>query len=264
MAPNRIVKLMVVLVVTFGLPLLSSASENLKTSVSAEKIHIRNETDQPVTIALAPEVINRIHGPEPIIKINAPQTLALEVEYQGNDAFIILGKTAKLGVIYVITQTNDVFTIEIIPDKKVKARVINLDASKSHARANRVRFAKLDRETAAVDLIRSAFADTIPDSFNVIPKSSEIKAIEHLKILQRRTITIDGVPLRLNEYLVTIEPLSAISEMPVEERTFLTPKLTHTPTAIALGRSLSGFVNGKVVIRHGKHVRLFIVEQTQD
>jgi hypothetical protein len=261
MAHRAIIKFIVVLMVTFGLPLVSLAS---KTAATGDISHTHNMVGRHMTIALAPAVINRIHGPEPIKKINAPQSLALDVEYQGNDAFIILGKKAKPGVIYIITRTDEVFSIEILPDKGVKARLINLDFSKSQSRANRIKFAKLDQETAAVDLIRNAFADTIPDSFNVTPKNSEIKAIKHLKILQRRTVSIDGVPLELNEYLVRIAPLSGISEMAVEERTFLVPKLTRNPTAIALGRDLARYVNGKVVLRRGQYLRLFIVEQQQN
>ena len=263
MGHRAVIKIVVAIVVMLGLPLVSSASQTTKKITTADKSHIHNGTDRQITIALAPRVINRIHGPEPIKKINAPQSLTLEVEYQGNDAFIILGKKAKPGVIYVITQSDEVFTIEILPDKGVKARAINLDSSKSRSRLNRIKFAGLDRETAAVDLIRNAFADTLPDSFNVISKNIEVKAIKHLKIEQRRTVSIDGVPLKLNEYLVRIAPMSGISEMTVEERSFLVPKLTRTPMAIALGRDLAGYVNGKVILRRGQYLRLFIVEKEQ-
>lgn len=264
MAHRAIIKFVAVLMVTFALPLVSSASKTSKITTTGDKSHIHNVAGLQMTIKLAPEVINRIHGPEPIKKINAPQSLALDVEYQGNDAFIILGKKAKPGVIYIITRTDEVFAIEILPDKGVKARLITLDSSKSRSRANRIKFAKLDPETAAVDLIRNAFADTIPDSFNMIRKNSVIKAIKHLKIEQRRTVSIDGVPLELNEYLVSIAPLSGISEMAVEERTFLVPKLTRNPTAIALGRDLARYVDGKVVLRRGRYLRLFIVEQQKN
>lgn len=252
------------LVIMFGLIPVSTATAATKTTPVDTSSNIFTMEGRQMTIELAPEVINRVHGPEPIKKINAPKALALEVEYQGNDAFIIIGKKAKPGVIYVATQTGEVFTIEIIPNKKMKARVINLDASKNRARSNRVKFSKIDRETAAVELIQNAFADTIPDNFNVAAKSNEIKAIKNLKIIHRRAISIDGVPLRLNEYLVGIAPFSGVSLMPVVERTFLVPKLTRTPVAIALGRDLARFEGGKVFVRRGRHVRLFIVEQIQE
>ena len=117
----------------------------------------------------------------------------------------------------------------------------------SKVKENKVTFAGLDKETAAVDMIRNAFADTIPDNFNVIQNDREIKAIKHLRIRLRRTVTIDGVPLALNDYLVSIAPLSGIEEMKVDETSFLVPKLTRNPTAISLGRDLEQFVDGKAV-----------------
>ncbi len=102
MAPKTVLKLIVVLMVMLGLFPATSASATQKTTAE-NGTYIQSKTGPPVTVKLTPEVINRIHSPEPIKKINAPQTLALEVEYQGNDAFIILGRRAKTGVIYVIT-----------------------------------------------------------------------------------------------------------------------------------------------------------------
>lgn len=252
------------MLITFWMLHISMVSAASKPVPADTITNIFTMEGRQMTIELAPEVINRIHGSEPIKKINAPKSMAMEVEYQGNDAFIILGKWAKKGVIYVITQTNEVFNIEIIPKRRLKARVINLDTTKSRARANRVKFAKLDRETAAVDLIQNAFADTIPDNFNVATKSREIKAIKNLRITHHRAVSIDGVPLTLNEYLVSIAPFSSVSNMPVEERTFLVPKLTRTPVAITMGRDLARFEGGKVMIRRGNYLRLFIVEQTTE
>ncbi|MGB5987833.1 MAG: type-F conjugative transfer system secretin TraK [Desulfobacterales bacterium] len=223
--------------------------------------HAARHHDAAISVVeLSRDNINRIHSTEPIKKINAPSSLALEVEYQGNDAFIKLGKNAKPGVIYIITQSGEVFSLEIVPQKGVKARVINLESKNRRVRENQVRFAKLDPESAAVDLIRSAFADTIPDSFNVTENSEEVNTIRSLRIISRRKVTMDGVPLELKEYLVSIAPLAGFSEIGVEESTFLLPRLTRQPTAIALGRDLATFMDGKAVLKKGQYLRLFIVE----
>lgn len=245
-------------------PILSQASENTEAARAAEEPNYYQVSDKLTPIELAPEAINRIHSSEPIQKINAPQALDLEVEYQGNNAFVTLGKKAKQGVIYVITQSGDVFSLEIIPKKGLKARVIHLDLPSRKVKDNQVKFARLDPETAVVDLIRHAFADTIGDNFNVTPKDQDIKAVKHLRITLRRTVTIDGVPLALNEYLVSIAPLSGVAEMMVDESSFLVPKLTRNPTAITLGKDLEQFVNGKVVLRPGQYLRLFIVEHSRN
>jgi hypothetical protein len=245
-------------------PTLSQASQKPKAPEASKETTAFTVSEQLTPIELAPEAINRIHSSEPIQKINAPQALKMEVEYQANNAFVTLGRNAKKGVIYIITQSGDVFSLEIIPKKGLKAKVIQLVSKGHKARENLIKFAELDQETTAVDLIRSAFNDTITDNFNVIHNDQEIEAIPHLRIRLRRSVTIDGVPLRLNEYLVSIAPLPGIDEMNVDETSFLVPELTHNPTAISLGQDLTNFVDGKAVLRPGKYLRLFIVDQTPD
>ena len=66
------------------------------------------------------------------------------MEYQGNNAFITLGKKAKQGVIYIITQSGAVFSLDITPKKGLKARVIHLDSQSRKVKDNQVRFASLD------------------------------------------------------------------------------------------------------------------------
>lgn len=264
MEPKPLFKYIAAGLVALMFPILSQASETTEAAKAAEEPNFYQVSDRLTPIELAPEAINRIHGSEPIQKINAPQALDLEVEYQGNNAFVTLGRKAKQGVIYVITQSGDVFSIEIIPKTGLKARVIHLSSPRHKAKENQVKFARLDPETAVVDLIRHAFADTIPDNFNVTPKDQDIKAIKQLRITLRRTVTIDGVPLVLNEYLVSIAALSGVSEMKVDESSFLVPKLTRNPSAITLGKDLEQFVNGKAVLRPGQYLRLFIVEHSRD
>ena len=258
MAYNQLSKFAVAALVAFLFPCMSQAS------YAGEDPNVYQVSEKLTTIKLAPEAINRIHGTEPIQKINAPQALDLEVEYQGNNAFVTLGKKAKKGVIYIITQSGVVFSLEIIPKKGLKARVINLDSKSLKVKQNKIKFASLDQETAAVDMIRHAFADTIPDNFNVTRNDMEIKAIKHLKIILRRTVAIDGVPLSLKEYLVSIKTLSGISEMKVDESSFLVAKMTRNPTAIALGKDLDKFIAGKLVLRPRQYLRLFIVEHSND
>jgi hypothetical protein len=255
---NQLSKFAVAALVAFLFPIMSQAS------YASEDPNVYHVSERLTTIKLAPEAINRIHSREPIQKINAPRSLELEVEYQGNNAFVTIGKKAKKGVIYIITQSGIVFSLEIIPKKGIKARVINLDSKSLKVKEIKVKFASLDQETAAVDLIRHAFADTIPDNFNVTQNDQEIKAIKHLKIILRRTVAIDGVPLSLKEYLVSIKTLSGISEMKVDESSFLVAKLTRNPTAIALGKDLEKFIGGKLVLRPRQYLRLFIVEHSKN
>ena len=264
MARKPLSKLVVAGLVVLLFPILSQASQPTQTTKASEDPDNYRVSEKLTLIELAPEAINRIHSSEPIQKINAPQALSLEVEYQGNNAFVTLGRKAKQGVIYIITQSGDVFSLEIIPKKGLKARVIHLDSPSRKAKDNQVKFARLDPETAAVDLIRNAFADTIPDNFNVTPSHQDIEAIKHLRITLRRTVSIDGVPLALNEYRVSIAPFSGLAEMKVDESAFLVPKLTRKPTAIALGKDLKQFVDGKAVLRPGQYLRLFIVEHSHN
>ena len=259
MEHKQLSKYLVLILAASLLPVLSQASEQVTKQTTSYGV-----SEQLPPVKLAPGAINRIHCSEPIQNINAPHGLHMEVEYQGNDAFVTLGKTAKQGVIYVITKSGDVFTLEIIPKKGLKARVIRLESQSRKARDNQLRFADLDKETAAVDLIRNAFADTIPENFNVTSKDQEIDGIEHLQIRLRRIVAIDGVPLRLNEYLVGLAPSADMQEMMVDETSFLVPELTRNPTAICLGQDLAHFAGGKALLRAGKYVRLFIVEHSPD
>jgi hypothetical protein len=264
MEHKKLSNLIVAGLVVLLIPMLSVASQKSKGTKAKKETNIYQVSEKLTPIKLTPGAVNRIHSSEPIQKINAPQALDLEVEYQGNNAFVTLGRKAKQGVIYIITQSGDVFSLEIIPKKGLKARVIQLDSQSRILKENQVKFAELDKETAAVDMIRNAFADTIPDNFNVIQNDREIKAIKHLRIRLRRTVTIDGVPLALNEYLVSLAPLSGIEEMKVDETSFLVPKLTRNPTAICLGKDLEHFVDGKAVLLPGKYLRLFIVEHANN
>jgi hypothetical protein len=52
--------------------------------------------------------------------------------------------------------------------------------------------------------------------------------------------------------------------MKVDESSFLVPKLTRNPTAIALGKDLEQFMAGKVVLRPRQYLRLFIVEHSNN
>ena len=259
MAHKHLSNFLVVAFIASLFPVLTQASEQIIKQTSSCRV-----SEQSTPIKLAPGAINRIHCNEPIQNINAPHGLRMEVEYQGNNAFVTLGKHAKQGVIYIITKSGDVFPLEIIPKKGLKARVIRLEPRSRKARDNQLKFAGLDKETAAVDLIRNAFADTIPDNFNVISKNEKIDAIRHLRIHLRRTVAIDGVPLRLNEYLISIAPSADMKEMVVDETSFLVPELTRNPTAICLGQDLAHFVDGKALLRAGKYMRLFIVEHSPD
>jgi hypothetical protein len=259
MERKQLSKYLIVVIAASLFPVLSTASEKIIKQTGSNRV-----SEQSIPVKLAPGAINRIHCSEPIQNINAPQGLHMEVEYQGNDAFVTLGKRAKQGVIYVITKSGDVFSLEIIPKKGLKARVIRLESQSRKARDNQLKFAGLDKETAAVDLIRNAFADTIPENFNVTSKDQKIDGIEHLRIHLRRIVAIDGVPLRLNEYLVSIAPSADVKEMMVDETSFLVPELTRNPTAICLGQDLAHFAGGKALLRAGKYVRLFIVEHSSD
>jgi len=244
------------------LPIIIHAAETkAKIQENQDQGIILTTSAIPKKIELSRSIIHRIAGPAPIKKINAPKGLHLEVEYQGNNAFIKLGWQSKKGIVYIITQSDEVFSAEIIPKKGVPVRVITLQ-SKDHAfKKHQVMFAKMSQETACVELIRGAFADTIPDTFNVVPINREIKAVKNLRILLRRQITADGVPLELNEYIVSLAALANTSQIKVDESSFLVPRLTRHPAAISLGKDLSLFAGGKVVLEKGQYLRLFIVER---
>ncbi len=259
MIRKQLPRFLFVVLAVFLFPTLCQASEQ-----AAQESIKYQVSEQAPSVELAPKAINRIHCSEPIQNINAPQALQMEVEYQGNNAFVTLGEHSKRGVIYIITKGGDVFSMEIIPKRGLKARVLKLDSRKQKAIDNQLKFAGLDKETAAVDLIRNAFADTIPENFNVTVKDQQIDEIERLRIRFRRSVTIDGVPLQLNEYLVTMAPASKTEEITVDETSFLVPELTRNPTAICLGQDLAHFIDGKAVLRSGKYMRLFIVEQSSN
>jgi hypothetical protein len=221
-------------------------------------------SDQPLSIELSVENINRIYCAEPIKKISAPEAMKLTVEYQDKNAFLKLDEKSKKGVIYAITESGSVFTLQITPKAGLGAKTITLDLPNKKARDNASVFANLDRETATVDLITCAFKDEIPESYTVSAVGKEEKAIESLKIVQKRRVSIDGVSLELKEYVVGIAPFSGLSEVRVDEATFLTPKLTRQPVGIALGKDLDGFVQGKVILKPSEYLRLFIVEKKNE
>ena len=221
--------------------------------------------DQQISVELSIENINRLFCPDPIRKLNAPESLKLTVEYQDKNAFLKLDPKSEKGVVYAITEDGSVFALEIVPKKGLPAKTIRLEAPGKKARENAFAFAALDRETAVVDLIASAFKDEVPESFTIHEVGKEVKgAVESLKIIERRKVTIDGVPLELREFHVGMVPFSGLKEVRIDEATFLIPKITRQPVAIALGRDLDRFVQGKVALRPSEFLRVFIVEKGKE
>ena len=259
MEHKQLSKIIFIILAATLFPLVSQASGEIKKDTGDYLV-----TEQMTPVELTPGTINRIHCSETIQNINAPHELRMEVEYQGNDAFVTLGRNAKQGVVYIVTKSGDVFSLEIIPKKGLKAKAIQLESKIRKAKANQFKFANLDKETAAVDLIRNAFADTIPENFNVTLKDEEIDVIQDLSVRLRRVVAIDGVPLRLSEYLVSIASSAGMQEMTVDETSFLVPELTRNPAAICLGQDLARFADGKAHLSAGKYVRLFIVEHSTE
>ena len=153
-------------------------------------------------------------------------------------------------MIYVVTQSN-VYQIVLEP-KEIAGRIIRLAGSKEEKiKSNLSFFGPLPYEKRIVYLIKAAYKNDIPDTWDITtPKKSEAVTLRNgLKALLIKTISIDGLGMKLKMY--EIKPSGSVKQR-IDEKMFITPKLSKHILALSLT---------KFVISPNSPAVLFLIEK---
>lgn len=151
---------------------------------------------------------------------------------------------------YVVCD-GSIYTLIASP-KNIPAQTVYLSApEKGNIQKNVALYSALPIEEQAVDLIKRTLTDDIPDSFNIkkypIEDSVPVIEIKGIPFAKAREVSIEGVGLRLTEYVG-----KARFAVDLNEVDFLDTSLGRHTLAITLD---------PVQIRPGMVVRAYIVER---
>lgn len=146
----------------------------------------------------------------------------------------------------------EVFSLIVMP-KNIPTQVIKLSTGeRERIKQNVKAFAGMPFEDRVLDLIISAYKDSIPSGYTVERRMTDVPLYENMRIVMQRVVSVDGTGLRLIEYQVK----SLKDNIRVDESTFLRPEISgRIPVAIALEDH---------VLTPLRPVRLFVVEMVKE
>lgn len=151
--------------------------------------------------------------------------------------------------LYVTCGDGAVYTLICVP-RKVPAQTIQLSSKRGKLKKNVSLFEGMAPETKAAYMIKAAYKEVFPESFEVEAKNMPIGSFKNVNVLLRKTVNAEGEGLILKEYLLT-PSAEAGGQIVISETDFLIPAITSKPLAL----SVSSFKLGK-----DSKVRLFVVE----
>lgn len=191
----------------------------------------------------------------------------VDVSYTGNQAFVRfkVGVTTTLGEagetlseqkeyyrntvdIYVICQGDEVYNL-ILQPKPIHSQTIRVGSAKKQAiQETLANFRGKDLRERAITIAQHLERDELPPAWDITHIRKEIPAFREIQTWHRRTVEIPGTGLRAQEFL-----LVANETVTLDEKQFLSPKLTTAPYGVTL---LDTHLNA------GEQTRLFIIERT--
>ena len=212
--------------------------------------------------------INRITcmGNRPVKDVIYSAEKGVSTKINGSNAFIKLqmhqdNRSVKPETVddpvelYVVCgTTGDVYTLIGIP-KKIPAQWIRLVSKTGDIQRNLSLFEGKDFEKRIVTLIRQAWTQAYPDTYNIeeIDRHLTIEGMAWLDITLRRTVDIDGEGFRIKEYALLLSDTTAEQQRSIHEKQFVLPRLSENPLAITLDG---------LTLRKESPTRLFIVERS--
>ncbi len=184
--------------------------------------------------------VNRIVSPEPIKDVVYSKEKGLMVHFIGKNAFLkfVIKKNPdgtytyiqEPSEIYVVT-SDAVYTIILSP-KNIAGRTIRLSGGTlNKIKANEQMFSQLPYEKKLIKIIKAAYENDIPYSWDVAHPQNPTHIIikGSLTATLITTVNVVGTGFQLKEYKIT-SPVS----MHVTETDFLNTKLAKNPRAVAL------------------------------
>ncbi len=199
--------------------------------------------------------VNRVVCRTPIKDVNYSEEKGVLVKITGKNAFVkfrvekVDGKVnyTKMPMELFISCGDAVYNLVAIP-KAVPSQTIRLESGRvAKAKENISLFKEQTIKKKVIGLIKRAYLDDIPESFTVTAENKVLRLFQHVGVIHRRTITVDGEGLVLKEFQVT--PVGNGIEL--EEKSFIRKEISDNPLAIAFDR---------LKVLQGEKARLFVVE----
>jgi conjugal transfer pilus assembly protein TraK len=226
-------------------------------------------TTGPAEIVVLPEVsqvvqlsntaYNRFQCDDTIQDVLASEEKILNVQYEGNNAFIKFKYVIRGGkAVYAekpldlsIVCGGEIYSIIAVPRPLPSSPKIRLSSGKKKKiQANRSLFGGMPHEKKALHFIKLAYTDTVPDSFDSTRSNTRFDLFKGLGLVLVRVVVVPGEGLKLKEYEVSNDTKEALR---LTEKKFMMTELTTRTVAIALS---------KLNLKPGETARLFVVEQT--
>lgn len=150
---------------------------------------------------------------------------------------------------YVVCGENT-FNIILFP-QKVPSQTIRLQSgSAERIKKNTSLFAGLPYEKKIQTLIKNAYDEDYPESFQVVKKMEEVKAFRDIKVFLTKVIRVEGEGFAIKEFLL----LPGI-DIEVSEQSFLGKDFSTAPVAVSLET---------LKLQRGVKSRLFVIERTPE
>lgn len=201
--------------------------------------------------------VNRIICPEPVKDVISSEEKGIISRFYGNSVYIKFDfQPVGEKIVYSTNPVelhiicgNTTYSLVAVP-MPVPPQVIRLGSGKVvKARENDSLFKGDDTSKKIRELIRRAYKDEFPESFDTKKFAVPINLFRDMDILLSRTTVIDGEGITVKEFIVT----SKVDGLELREKMFLRKEISANPAAIALEP-------GKQRPAKGEPVRLFIVE----
>jgi len=228
------------------------------------------------TIVVLPEIavpvemssmdINRVACPNElqIQDVIFSQEKGVKVKANGSNAFVKFPYRVTNGEkkyatdpteLYIACGEN-IYNLIVYP-KRIPSQTIRLSTGKlKNIKQNASLMGGLPLEKKTLMLIKLAYTDNLPESFDGITPNKNFKIFKGIQLTLKRQVLVEGEGLRLKEYHATnnkdIQP-GDDEYLRLNEKDFMLTELTTNTIAIAMD---------KPNIRKGETTRLFIVEST--
>lgn len=206
--------------------------------------------------------LNRITCNDEIKDVLTSQEKGAVVKIVGKNAFVKFKvlKTAEGKVKYSSMPTeffvvcgDDTYSLIGHP-QPVPSQIIRLGSGISgRIKENREIYGSLPFEKKIIRAIKDIYTENIPDSYVVQRASRPVGNYQEFSVIHRRTVSIEGEGLSINEFDVTLKP--GAGQFKLNEKIFLGRQFAANPVAVSLEKQM---------LMPGENVRLFIVEQRRD
>jgi conjugal transfer pilus assembly protein TraK len=147
---------------------------------------------------------------------------------------------------------DDIYSLVGIP-QRIPAQTIRLSSGKKQKiQKNLSLFNGMPLEKKILVLIRQAYTDQIPESYQIREVNRQLNIFPTLWMSFSREIVVEGEGLAVREYRVSLK--TRADHVRLSEQQFLHPQLTSRPLAVAVD---------ELLLREGKPSRVFIVERQE-